>query len=77
MNPALAVMPRFFVISGTILVISGVAQVLVRPRPTSGRPETRKERWLNASMIRAAVFVPVGILGVLLGLGVIPIPHFR
>jgi hypothetical protein len=74
MNPALAFMPKFFVISGTILVISGVAQVLVRQRKDE---ETFKERWVNASMIRAAIFVPVGILGVLLGLGVIAMPHFR
>lgn len=72
MNPALAFMPKFFVISGAILVISGIAQVLVRQRKPN---ETARERWLNASMIRASVFVPVGILGVLLGLGIIPLPH--
>jgi preprotein translocase subunit Sss1 len=73
MNPALAFMPKFFVISGTILVISGIAQVLVRQHKPS---ETARDRWLNAAMIRASVFVPVGILGVLLGLGVIPLPHW-
>jgi hypothetical protein len=72
MNPALAFMPKFFVISGTILVISGVAQVLVRQHEPG---ETGRRRWL-AAMIRASVFVPVGILGVLLGLGVIPLPHW-
>jgi hypothetical protein len=73
MNPALAFMPKFFVISGAVLVISGIAQVFVRPRKPS---ETFKERLLNASMIRASVFVPVGILGILLGMGILPMPHF-
>jgi hypothetical protein len=72
MNPALAFMPKFFVISGAILVLSGLAQVFVRPRKPD---ETLKERLLNASTLRAAVFVPVGVLGVLLGLGIIPLPH--
>ena len=73
MNPALAFMPKFFVISGAVLVISGVAPVFVRPRKAN---ETWKERFLNASMIRASVFVPIGVLGVLLGLGIIAMPHF-
>jgi preprotein translocase subunit Sss1 len=72
MNPALAFMPKFFVISGAVLVISGIAQVFVRPRKPS---ETFNERLLNAAMLRAAVFVPVGVLGILLGLGIIPLPH--
>ena len=73
MNPALAFMPKFFVISGGILVISGIAQVFVRPRKSN---ETAKDRYFNASMLRASVFVPCGILGILLGLGIIPIPHW-
>jgi hypothetical protein len=71
-NSALALMPKFFVISGVVLIVSGVAQVFVRPRKVG---ESAAQKVLNASVLRAVVFVTCGLLGVLLGLGVIPMIH--
>jgi hypothetical protein len=68
-NSALAFMPKFFVISGVVLIISGLAQAFVRPRKPG---ESAAQKVLNGSVLRAAVFVICGLLGVLLGLGVIP-----
>jgi hypothetical protein len=70
MNPAVAFMPKFFLISGAILVLAGVAQVLVRPRKPD---ETSATKLVNPATIKAVLFVTVGILGVLVGLGVIPL----
>ena len=70
MNPAVSFMPKFFVISGAILVLSGVAQVFVRPRKTG---ESVLQRVLNGAVIRAVMFVICGVLGIMLGLGVIPL----
>lgn len=69
MSPALAFLPKFFVISGAILIISGIAQVFVRPRKPG---ESAAQKVINASVLRAVVFVTCGLLGVLIGLGVIP-----
>jgi hypothetical protein len=74
MNPALAFMPKFFVITGTILVISGLGQWFVRARKDN---ETTVEMLASRATLKAVVFVTVGVLGVLLGLGAIPFPHFR
>ena len=68
-NSAMAFLPKFFVISGAILVISGVAQVFVRPRKPG---ETAAQKVINGSVLRAVVFVTCGLLGILIGLGVIP-----
>ena len=73
MSPTAAFMPKFFVISGAILVLSGLAQALVRPRKPG---ETAAQRILNGSILRAVMFVTVGILGILFGLGVLPLAHF-
>jgi len=73
MNPAVAFMPKFFVISGIILVLSGVAQVFVRPRKPG---ETMAHKLLNGAVVRAVLFVTCGVLGILLGLGIIPMMHF-
>jgi hypothetical protein len=74
MNPAFAFMPKFFVISGVILVLSGVAQVFVRPRKAT---ESSAQKILNGAVLRAFMFVTCGVLAVLLGLGVIPMIRFR
>lgn len=73
MNPAVAFMPKFFVISGIILVLSGVAQVFVRPRKPG---ETMVHKLFNGAVVRAVLFVTCGVLGILLGLGIIPMMHF-
>jgi hypothetical protein len=69
MNPAQAGL-KFFVVGGVILIVSGVGQVLTRSR---GARESGMQRYLNAATVRAAVFVTVGVLGIMVGLGVIPI----
>jgi hypothetical protein len=73
MNPAIAFMPKFFVISGAILVLSGLAQVFVRPRKPG---ESAAAKIFNGAALRAVVFVTCGVLGILLGLGVVPMIHF-
>ena len=74
MNPALAFMPKFFVITGSILIISGLGTWFVRARKHN---ETVAEMLASRAALKMIVFVTVGVLGVLLGLGVIPFPHFR
>jgi hypothetical protein len=74
MNPALSFMPKFFVISGAILVLSGVAQVFVRPRKSG---ESLAQKIVNGAVIRAILFVTCGVLGILLGLGIIPMMRFN
>jgi len=69
MNPSL--LPRFFVIGSVILLLTGVAQVFVRPRQAN---ESVAQKIVNRSTITAVLSVGMGILGLLLGLGVIPMP---
>ena len=73
MNPA-AFLPKFFVISSVILILSGVAQVFVRPRKPN---ETVAEKILNRATLTAAISLAIGIGGLLLGLGVLPMPRLR
>jgi hypothetical protein len=61
---------RVFVLGGLILVVSGILQVLVRPRAAN---EGRAARFLNRAALRAVLFVVVGLLAILVGLGVIPV----
>ena len=65
---------KFFVLCGAILVLSGGLQVLVRPRAPN---ETGLARVLNGATVRALVFVSVGVLAILVGLGVIPFARLR
>jgi len=74
MNPALAFMPKFFVITGSILVISGLGTWFVRARKDN---ETTAEMLASRATLKMIMFVTVGVLGVLLGVGAIPFPHFR
>ena len=69
MDPAQAGM-KFFVLSGVILILSGVAQALARPR---GARERGVQRYFNGATARAMVFVTVGVLAIMVGLGAIPI----
>ena len=74
MSPAASFMPKFFAICSVILIATGVLQVFVRPRKER---ETLAERLVNRSTITAVVSVVVGVLGLLLGFGVIPMIHFN
>jgi hypothetical protein len=67
-------LPKFFVISSVILILSGTAQVFVRPRKPN---ETLAEKVLNRATLTASISLLVGIAGLLMGLGVLPMPRFR
>jgi type II secretory pathway component PulM len=69
MNPAQAGL-KFFVLSGAILILAGVAQALARPPKAR---ERRVQRYFNGATVRAMVFVTVGVLAIMVGLGVIRI----
>ncbi|HSZ80722.1 MAG TPA: hypothetical protein VLA14_00490 [Polyangia bacterium] len=71
MNPA-AFLPKFFVISSVILILSGTAQVFVRPRKPG---ESLAEKVVNRATITAIISIAIGVAGLLLGLGVLPMPH--
>jgi hypothetical protein len=63
-------LPRFFVISGAVLIVTGVLKLIVRPRAPR---EGVLERWLNRSSLWALFCMAVGVAGILIGLGVIPL----
>ena len=61
-------MAKFYIICSVILILTGVAQVFVRPR----RPnETLPEKIVNRATITAVLSLAFGVVGLLLGLGVI------
>jgi len=63
-----AFLPKFYIICSVILILTGVAQVFVRPR----RPnETLPEKLINRATITALISLAFGVVGLLLGLGVI------
>jgi hypothetical protein len=72
-NPAAAFLPKFFVISSAILILTGLGQVLVRPRKPN---ETLAEKIVNRATITAIVSFAIGVGGLLLGLGVLKMPRF-
>jgi hypothetical protein len=74
MNPAAAFLPKFFVISSVILILTGVGQVLVRPRKAN---ETLAEKVVNRATLTALVSLAIGVAGLLLGLGVLPMPRLH
>jgi hypothetical protein len=74
MNGAAAIMPKFYIICSVILILTGVAQLFVRPRAPN---ETLLQKILNRSTLTAVLSVAFGCLGLLFGLGVIATPHFR
>lgn len=65
-------MTKFFMVSGIVLVVSGVLQAVVRP-PMQG--ESRLNRILSRATLRAVVFVTVGVVGILVGVGVLHLPQ--
>jgi hypothetical protein len=75
MSPeALSFMPKFFVIGGLILILSGAAQWFIRPRREN---ETPAQMLGSRATLKMIIFVSVGIFFTLLGAGAIPFPHFR
>jgi uncharacterized membrane protein YfcA len=73
-NGAATLLPKFFVICSVILILTGVAQYLVRPRKSK---ESLPEKVANRATITALLSIAVGIAGLLIGLGVVPMPHFH
>jgi hypothetical protein len=73
-NPAAAPLPKFFVICSVILILTGVAQYFVRPRNDK---ETLPEKVVNRATITALLAIAFGVAGLLLGLGILPMPHFH
>lgn len=65
-------MEKFFLVSGIILIVSGVLQAWVRP-PRAG--ESRTARFASRATLRALVFVTVGVVGILVGVGVLQLPR--
>jgi hypothetical protein len=65
---------KFFLIGGAILIATAVLQVMIRPRPKAQSPGLRL---LDATTLKAVLFVSVGVLAILVGTGTIPISGGR
>ena len=74
MTGAAALLPKFFVICSAILIISGVMQVFMRPRAAN---ETLAQKLVNRATITLLVSVGFGVYGLLLGLGIVPLPRWK
>jgi hypothetical protein len=73
-NSAATLLPKFFVVCSVILILTGVAQYLVRPRNPK---ESLPEKVVNRATITALLSIAVGVAGLLIGLGVVAMPHFH
>jgi len=71
-NPAARLLPKFFIVCSVILILTGVAQYLVRPRKDG---ENALEKVANRSAITALLSIAVGVLGLMLGLGILKMPR--
>jgi hypothetical protein len=71
---AAALLPKFFLICSSILILTGVGQYLVRPRVPE---ETLAAKIINRATLTALISVAFGVCGLLLGTGVVKMPHFR
>ena len=65
---------KFFLVGGAILIVVAVLQVVTRPRQ---KDRALAMRLLDATTIRALLFVTVGILTILVGTGTIPMTGGR
>ena len=65
---------KFFIFSGALLIAIAVLQVLMRPR---SKNKTTGLQFLDATIIKAVLFVTVGILAILVGTGTIPMTGGR
>ena len=74
MNHIAAYGHRFFIFGGAILIVVAILQVLTRPRPKDGAPAARL---LDATIIKAVLFITFGILTILVGTGTIPMTGGR
>jgi hypothetical protein len=72
MNGAAAIMPKFYIVASIILILTGIAQLFVRPRAPN---ETLLQKIVNRATLTAILSLAFGCLGLLFGLGVIAPPH--
>lgn len=63
---------KFFIFGGAILIATAALQVLLRPKN-----KERNVPLFDASNLRVVLFVSVGVLAILVGAGVIPMPSGR
>lgn len=63
---------KLFIFLGLVLVAVAILQLLLRPR-RQGKPAG----WFDATMVRAILYIAVGLVVVLAGAGVIPLPGSR
>jgi hypothetical protein len=73
-NSAAGYIPKFFVICSVILILTGFAQLWVRPRNPK---ENLALKIVNRATITAVLSLAFGIFGLLLGLGVLKMPNIR
>jgi hypothetical protein len=69
-----AVAHRFFLFGGAILIVIALVQLRLRRRAPD---RMAKPGLVDATMVRAVLFVAVGILTILIGAGVIPMARLR
>lgn len=74
MNNVAAFGHRFFLFGGAILIACAILQWLIRPR---AQDKASAAQLVNATTIRAFLFVAVGILAILVGTGTIPMTGGR
>ena len=65
---------KFFIFCGALLIAVAILQVLIRPRPQN---KTSGLRFIDATIIKAVLFVTVGILAILVVTGTLPMPSGR
>ena len=74
MTGAAALLPKFFIVCSAILILSGLAQVFVR---LCAANESIGQKLVNRATITALVSVGFGVYGLLLGLGIVPLPRWQ
>jgi len=65
---------KFFIFCGALLIAVAILQVLIRPRPKN---RASGLRFIDATTIKAVLFITIGILAILVGTGIIPMPSGR
>lgn len=72
MNNLISYGHKFFIFGGAILIATAALQLLMRPKKRDRKPPL----W-DAANLRVFLFVSVGIVAILMGAGVIPMPSGR
>jgi uncharacterized membrane protein YfcA len=64
---------KFFIFAGVLLIVIAAVQLLTRPRDKRAAGAVR----LDARTVQSLVFLVIGLLVVLAGAGVLPLPGDR